>query len=213
MGAAFTQASQPGIGSAKSNVPYVDSNLLWLFAASALLLVADGRNTIAPAAWLAPVCLLRSVRQQPPLRGLLIAYTVLVVMRGISLRGMTPIPGVFYYIFAVISAVSALLPYVADRLLAPRLNRFAGTLVFPCTLVGAQFVYSHGPHGSWGTVAYTQAGNLPLLQLLSVTGIWGITFLIGWFAAVVNEALEKPRRLLPLGVFTAVYFFLPPPRR
>ncbi|HEX8896766.1 MAG TPA: nitrilase-related carbon-nitrogen hydrolase, partial [Terriglobales bacterium] len=116
-----------------------------------------------------------------------------------------PIPGMFYYIFAVISAVSALLPYIADRLLAPRLNRFAGTLIFPCTLVSAQFVYSHGPLGSWGTIAYTQAGNLPLLQLLSATGIWGITFLIGWFAAVVNEALEIPRRLFPLGVFTAVY--------
>jgi apolipoprotein N-acyltransferase len=74
-------------------------------------------------------------------------------------------------------------------------------------------------------MAYTQAGNLTLLQLLSVTGIWGITFLIGWFAAVVNQALESPRRLLPLGVFTAVYlsvviggaarlaFFPPPPRR
>lgn len=205
MGAGLIQASHPDTHRPNERAPYADSAALWLFAAGALLLVADGRNTIALAAWLAPVCLLCFVRRQPPLRGLLIAYAGLAVTRAIAFRGMVPIPGVFYYIFAVISAVSALLPYIADRLLAARLTGLRGTLIFPCTLVSAQFVYSHGPDGSWGTMAYTQAGNLPLLQVLSVTGIWGITFLIGWFAAALNQALESPRRLLPLGVFTAVY--------
>ena len=206
MGAAPVLATnQPNANRMQHGAPSAQSDALWLLAAAALLLVADGRNTIPLAAWLAPVCLLHFVRRQPPLRGLLIAYAVLVVARGIAFRGMVPIPGVFYYIFAVISGVSALLPYIADRLLTPRLNRFAGTLIFACTLVSAQFIYSHGPQGSWGTMAYTQCGNLPLLQLLSVTGIWGITFLIGWFASAANDALESPRRLLPLGLFAAVY--------
>jgi apolipoprotein N-acyltransferase len=174
-------------------------------AVSLLLLVADGRNTIALAAWLAPACLLRFVRRESAVRGLAIAYLVFVVTRGIAYRGMTPIPGIFYYLFAVISGVSALIPYAADRLLAPRLRGFAATLVFPCALVSAQFIYSHGPHGSWGTLAYTQADNLPLIQLLSVTGVWGITFLIGWFAAASNHTFEQPRDLLPLKAFAVVF--------
>jgi apolipoprotein N-acyltransferase len=173
------------------------SHLWWLLAASALLLVADGRNTIAIAAWLAPTCLLRYVRRERPLRGLAAAYLTLAVMRGISYRGMTPIPGIFYYSFLLISTISALLPYLADRLLAHRQRGLARALIFPCALVSAQFVYAHGPHGSWGTIAYTQAGNLPLLQLLSVTGLSGITFLIGWFAAVLNQTWEQPRALRP----------------
>ena len=205
METALTREIRPDTQSPKHLGRYADSAVLWILLSGALLLVADGRNTMAVAAWLAPLCLLRFVRLQPPLRGLLIAYAVLVLTRIIAFRGMVPIPGVFYYIFAVVSGVSALLPYIADRLIAPRISRFAGILVFPCTLVAAQFIYSHGPQGSWGTMAYTQAGNLPLLQLLSVTGIWGITFLVGWFAAVANEALQSPRRILPLGVFTAVY--------
>ena len=180
-------------------------NFGWLIAAFALLLVADGRNTIALAAWLAPVCLLRIVRNGRALPGLATAYVVLVVARGIAWRGMVPIPGAFYYLFAVVSAGAALLPYIADRLLAKRLGAFFGTLVFPCALVCTQFLYSQGPHGSWGSLAYTQAGNLPLLQLLSVTGLWGVTFLIGWFAAVANRALEPPRNLRPLGAFALVY--------
>jgi apolipoprotein N-acyltransferase len=182
-----------------------DSRIAWLVAASILLLVADGRNTIALATWLAPACLLRFVRRAPPVSGLVIAYLALAVLRGIAYRGMTPIPGIFYYVFAVISAISALIPYAADRLLAPRLRGFAATLIFPCALVSAQFIYSHGPQGSWGTLAYTQADNLTLIQLLSVTGVWGITFLIGWFAAVSNHTLEQPRHLLPLGAFAVVF--------
>ena len=48
-----------------------------------------------------------------------------------------------------------------------------------------------GPLGSWGSVAYTQYGNLPLMQLASVTGIFGIAFLIAWFASVVNWAWDQ----------------------
>jgi apolipoprotein N-acyltransferase len=122
---------------------------------------------------------------------------------------MIPIPGIFYYIFMGISGISALLPYIADRLVAPHLKGVFNTLVFPCTLVAMQFVYSHGPVGSWGSIPYTQSGNLPLIQLLAVTGLWGIAFLIGWFAAVVNwtwwHGLGGPRPWHPLSLFAGVY--------
>ncbi|MGC1297334.1 MAG: nitrilase-related carbon-nitrogen hydrolase, partial [Alloacidobacterium sp.] len=182
---------------------------LCLLFAAVLLLFADGRNTIPLAAWLAPALMLRFVRTQPAWRGVPVAYLVMIVFRAVAMRGMIPIPGVFYYIFLVISGVSALLPYLADRLVAPRLKGMFNTLVFPCTLVAAQFIYSHGPVGSWGSIPYTQSGNLPLLQILSVTGLWGITFLIGWFAAVVNRTFELEvgdrRARLPLLLFSWVY--------
>jgi apolipoprotein N-acyltransferase len=182
---------------------------LWLLCTAALLVFADGRNTIAFTAWLAPTMLLRFVRTQSASRGLAIAYVALVVLRGFAMRGMIPIPGIFYYIFMVISGFSALAPYVADRLVAPHLKGVLNTLVFPCTLVATQFVYSHGPMGSWGSVPYTQAGNLALLQLLAVTGLWGITFLIGWFAATVNEAWQhgaiSAKTSRPLALFGGVY--------
>lgn len=47
------------------------------------------------------------------------------------------------------------------------------------------------PYGTWGVLGYTQHGNLPLMQLASVTGIWGIGFLIAWFASVFNWAWDR----------------------
>lgn len=182
---------------------------IWLLCATALLLFADGRNTIALAAWLAPVLLLRFVRTQPAKVGLVVAYFTLIFPRAIAMRGMIPIPGIFFYVFWIISGFSAFLPYLADRLIAPRFNGVLNTLAFPCTLVATQFVFSHGPVGSWGSTAYTQSGNLPLTQLLSVTGLWGITFLIGWFAASVNSTWQRKTSgagaCWPLALFCAVY--------
>lgn len=189
--------------------PSRSTSWLWLICGAALLLFADGRNTIALAAWFAPALLLRFVRTQPAMRGLAVAYVAMIVIRGVAMRGMIPIPGVFYYVFMLISGISALLPYLADRLSAPHLKGVFNTLVFPCALVTAQFVYSHGPMGSWGSVPYTQSGNLPLVQLLAVTGLWGITFLIGWFAAVVNwnwqQGFGHRRAWHPLTLFAGVY--------
>jgi apolipoprotein N-acyltransferase len=41
------------------------------------------------------------------------------------------------------------------------------------------------PHGTFGSIAYSQMDFLPLLQLASVTGIWGITFCMFFFASAL----------------------------
>jgi len=158
---------------------------------------------------LAPSVPLRFVRIQPPLRGLAIAYAVLVRLAWYQLSRNDSVPGIFYLVFLLISAVSALLPYIADRLLraSPKGNpRHTG---FPHHLGRHAFIYAQGPLGSWGSIAYTQSGDLPLLQLLSVTGLWGITFLIGWFAAAANQCLaagiQTQRSWRGLTLFGSVY--------
>jgi apolipoprotein N-acyltransferase len=73
--------------------------------------------------------------------------------------------------------------------LAIRLKGVLSTLVFPVTWCSIEYLSSLNPgKASWTSLAYTQADNLPLLQLTSVTGIWGSSFFITWFASVVNWA-------------------------
>ena len=179
----------------------------WLLLAAALLVVADGRNTVAVAAWLAPVCLMRFMRMRTLGYAVSGAFAVRLITFMIAERGMIPIPGIFYYLFVTLVPAIALLPYLADRWLVRRLNPVIGTLVFPAATVALQFLMGFGLHGSWGSVAYTQAGDLPLLQLLAITGLGGVTFLVMWFAPVANLLLEKGMSDKPgqraLGVFAA----------
>lgn len=164
---------------------------IWLAAAALLLLFANGANTVPLAAWLAPVFVLRFVRILSRKLGLPVAYLLLTAAFAFQFHGMVPIPGIAYFIFLVVWGVPLVLPYITDRLLTPRLTGLAATLVFPTAWTGTEYLVSRGLYGTWGSAAYSQYGNLPLLQLLAVTGLWGVTFLIGWFAAVCNWLWEE----------------------
>jgi apolipoprotein N-acyltransferase len=185
---------------------------LWLAMAAALLPFSNGANNVPLAAWLAPVFMLRFVRRQSFKVGLPLAYLVLAAAGAFQFRGMVPIPGVARYIFFVAWGIPMVLPYIIDRLIVPRLSGLAASLVFPSAWAATEYLLSQAPYGTWGSAAYSQYGNLPLLQILSVTGLWGVTFLMGWFAAACNwlweEGLDsKPARvgaLLCVGTIAAV---------
>jgi apolipoprotein N-acyltransferase len=180
--------------------PVGSPSWLWLGIAAVLLLFSNGATAIPLAAWLAPVGMLRFVRGHSFKVGLPLAYLLQVGAFSLQFRGMVLIPGIGYYIFLIVWGIPLVLPYVVDRLIAHKLSALTASLVFPTAWAVTEYVASHGPYGSWGAAAYSQYGNLPLLQILSVTGLWGITFLIGWFAAMCNwlweDGLEsaRPRR-------------------
>ncbi len=177
--------------SSKTNsLAHIRHGWMPLVAAVALAPVADGANTIALAAWLFPLFLLRFVRLERPFWGLLIAYIVLTGAFAFQFRSMLPLPGVGYYLYIAVQGLLMLAPFALDRLFAVKRPTILGTLVFPFACVSVEYLVSLAPFGTWGARAYTQAGNLPVMQLLSVTGLWGITFLIAWFAAGANAIWE-----------------------
>lgn len=160
---------------------------LWLLIGAGLLLFANGRWIIPLATWLAPIFLMRFARTQPARRGLGLLLVANVLAYIFIWQGM--IPGGFYLLVASGIAVIFWLPYLADRLLVNRLPGFVATLVFPLLQVSLEYINAvTNPFGSWASLAYTQHDFLPFLQLLALTGMWGLTFLMAWLAPVVNWA-------------------------
>ena len=162
-----------------------------LIVALALLPFANGANAIALAAWLAPLFLLRFTRAQRIFVGVPVVLAAQIATLAIQYRGMVPFPTPVYIAVMFFYGLCFTLPYLGDHLLARRLSVFSGTLVFPLILTSVEYLLSLGPFGSWFSTAYSQYGNLALLQLLSVTGLWGVTFLIGWTAAAGNALWEE----------------------
>lgn len=102
-------------------------------------------------------------------------------------------------VFVPIAAALGLgcsLPFLADRLAAPRLGTLPATLVFPLAKVTVEYLVSTvAPVGGIvGVLGVTQHGNLPLAQLASVTGVYGVSFLVAWFAPVALACWEHRRR-------------------
>jgi len=162
---------------------------LWLVIGAALMLFSNGRWIIPFATWLYPVCFLRFMRLQKPITGIVYLTLASSIVNMIIWWKMIPAPLSVYLIITGLTMQVFVLAFLADRVLAKRLNGFLSTLVFPVAWCSIEYLSSLNPgKASWTSLAYTQAGNLPLLQFTSVTGIWGISFLITWFASVVNWA-------------------------
>lgn len=164
---------------------------LWLCLGGALLPFTIFANVVPVAAWLAPVFLMRFVRTMRaaislPAIGLLGYLTALLVLRD-------SVPSPALYFFALPAGLTMIISYGADRLLARRISGVLGTLVFPATDTAVNFllgVVNQDAFATVGASAYTQASGLPLIQLVSVTGLWGLNFLIAWLAPVVNDLWE-----------------------
>lgn len=164
---------------------------IWLGLGSALTLIANGKWAVPVAAWLAPVFILRFVRLQKPTRGLLWGVLATTLPSLLAWQGMVPVPRWLYYLFIPFIGCISFLPYLYDRLLAFKIPGFASTLVFPLARTALEYLVSLIiPYGGFTSLAYTQDGNLPLLQLLSITGTGGVTFLAVWFASAINWAWE-----------------------
>lgn len=166
----------------------------WLAVTMVLTLFAGGRVTVPLLAWLAPIFALRFTRT---VRRAWIGYALIGAVAAVSLlvgwRGMIPLAPAAKAMLVVGNAVAAGLPYAVDRALRPRLSGWLATLPFPLATTVIEFANmgSGSPVGSFGSTAYSQAGQVVLLQILSVTGIWGLTFLMAWLAPLANWAWEE----------------------
>jgi apolipoprotein N-acyltransferase len=168
-----------------------------LLAGSLLVGFSMGRWLAPLAAWIGPVLIMRYARDHRAWRGypLVIAACILAFLIGFggmwaSAWGPLAMSGL-----AVSYGLLWSLPYLADRLVSARLRGFSGTFVYPLAAATLEFVNIYvNPVGTWGATGFTQYGNLPLMQLVSVTGMIGITVLMGWFASVVNWAWENRSR-------------------
>ena len=181
-------------------------DIVWLAAAAVTLLLANGRWIVPACAWIAPACALRFLRGQHAGVRLAVLFVLLGGTTAATWLGLVPLHGMALGFLAAGMAALQVLPYVAHRLLAPRLRGLSSTLVLPLASVTVEYVTSlTNPYGTWGATAYTQTGDLPLLQLVSVTGIFGITFVVTWFASTLDLVLERePNGRTSALVYTSV---------
>jgi apolipoprotein N-acyltransferase len=108
----------------------------------------------------------------------------------------------FFIITAVIFGVGVLF----TRSFLRRGWLFLASLAFPVYWVMYEYLAaSASPHSTFGNLAYTQMNCLPLIQIASITGVWGISFIVFLFAGATATLLSgagKPwqRRALAIAV-------------
>ena len=158
--------------------------------------MASGKWTVAAAAWLFPIFLVRVMRAHRPFRAYLLGVAALAFAGVVGWRGVIPGVGEGWLFVGIAGALALLetIPFLVDRILYPRLRGIVATLALPTAFVAFHFAFSFlGP--STGLVAYSLYGNDALVQCASVAGVWGLSFLVHWVASGVNQIWEEGFRL------------------
>ncbi|MEU3624404.1 apolipoprotein acyltransferase [Amycolatopsis coloradensis] len=164
----------------------MNQRLLWWLGTALLLLAVHTDWNVPLAAWVFPVFLLRYARRAPVRRAALMVGLSLLIgqLFWLSVTGLLfVLSGLLAFTLLAVLQTTA---FVADRLFAERAGPLR-TLVFPATLVAGEYLFTLiTGFGDFGALGSTQSGNPPLLQAASVTGVYGLTFVLAWFASVVN---------------------------
>ena len=189
--------SMSAINKTKSNEILV--SYLFLIFGMGLFLFSNGKLIIPIFAFIAPVFLIRAFRTIKRWYGRILFFALMVILRSIQLKGMIPAPGMMYYMIILSGSIFIVLPYIIDRWLSKKINGFASTLIFPIASVIAEYLVSvsNGYAGSWCSLAHTQ-NNLALMQITSVTGMWGLTFIIAWVGSAMNYFWDKRREIVTI---------------
>ncbi len=146
---------------------------------------------VAAAAWLAPIFLIRYFRLQ---RRWLATIPAALLLWAASYAnkagawGMDPLLEIAVCAIAAMPMIGAL--YI-DRHTSRRLAGLWGTLVFPAAFVAIDYIASFLPLGTIFSPAVSQFYNSGLIQIATITGIWGIEFLMLWAAPVINGLWEQ----------------------
>lgn len=180
------------------------SSQQWLLPAlatvssGAMYFFSTGLEGFRPLVWIAPLPVLLMATRSSRRLSAAIAFGA-YFLGGLNLTPylarIAPIGVVFGEL--VIPGFAFALVVVAYRDALLHVGRAFSFAAFPIGWTVYEYILSNvSPHGTAGSIAYTQSDFLPLVQISALTGIWGITFVLmlvpaGIAAAVHNRTRKK----------------------
>jgi apolipoprotein N-acyltransferase len=194
--------------------------ILAIIASATMFYFGNGLEPWWPLMWFAPLpLLLFALRSRWWVAAL---TTVAAMMLGnlnlwsyfINTLGM---PVSAWVEIFLVASVGFALGVLLFRALVLRCAVWSGLLALPAFWVTSEYVRNlTSPHGTAGSLAYSQLRFLVFLQLASITGPWGMSFVLLLFPAAIATALHlrqsSPKRALQvagvgIGVVALVLVF------
>jgi apolipoprotein N-acyltransferase len=167
-------------------------------------------TNLTPQAWLAWLAPLPLLLVAPRMRWQIAALAAFCAgaCNGLNLWhylcGVIGLPAATAVLIAVMGGVKFALCLLLHRhcLRAGQPGRAA--VAFPALWVALDYLGTLGaPHGMFGTFAHSQIDVLPVLQLASLTGLWGISFIVllapSALAVALSSNLDRRHRALTAG--------------
>jgi apolipoprotein N-acyltransferase len=150
------------------------------------MILGSAKWTVFVGPWLGLSLILYFMRKVKLWKAIVFGILGFIVSGFIGVHEVFPAPLPILAIILLIISVKSLFPYLVDRFSNARERGFLGTLIFPAAFVVLEYLNVLETGDVWGSIANTQYQFLPLQQIASIFGIWGISFLVAWFASLLN---------------------------
>lgn len=164
--------------------------------------------------WFAPIPVLLAAFHSSAKQTFFIAFIAYLIGRLSWLSYLlTVVPASLAIIFTVLlPLIFAFITVVVRRIVLIQQNAWSA-FAFPVLWCLFEFLlFKFSPDGTAGSLAYTQSNFLQVIQIASVTGILGITFLVTLFPSAVAVAIyhrHKKKTIKPLAfIFSLVIVLL-----
>jgi len=166
---------------------------LVLVTSAAAFFLSTGLGVVWPLAWIAPIPVLLFAFRSSWRVSALVAFLASFV-GSFTILGLFRVGGEI--VFGVPPALAFMLAVLASRLATRRLPPWIATFVFPSAFTAYEFLYgSLSLNATYWSLGYSQTDVLPLLQIVSLTGLWGVIFVLTFAPSAVAVAWHTRSRV------------------
>ncbi len=180
-------------------------NFLLLLGMFAGILMISPKWNIPFASFFLVAITLRYFRNTRLWKAIMFTFFIYVSATFIGNQGVMPFPTPVMLPIIIFLAIIGLIPLILDKIFYKRLPVYLSIFLFPSISLIVEFFLVNGPNGSFGNIAYNLVDIKVLMQLTSITGIWGISFMIFLFATVSNLILENYETQKTVRIFSTTY--------
>jgi apolipoprotein N-acyltransferase len=184
--------------------------VLCLTSSAVLFFLGTGLSPLWVLTWLAPIPVLWIAPRVSGGEAFFIAVAA-YALGGLNewsySRAVLPTWLVVSILLAVACVFGATVSFFRSRMLRGKV--WPAVLIVPSFWVAVEYIIAvTSVHGTFGDICYSQMNFLPILQIASVTGAWGISFCIFLFAATVAALLSVGSVSEKAPVAIVVFVFL-----
>lgn len=143
------------------------------------------------AVWAGLLLLVRFYRNEVNIWKIALISGLLILAKFYIIHGSWHMGLTLEITIAIFTLMPLFIPLFVDRYFNTKLKPGLKTLIFPLVFTTLDYLLGLSLIGTTFSLAVTQYGFEELRQITGITGIWGISFMLAWFASSFNHFIEE----------------------
>ena len=169
----------------------LDNNILYLVVGTIFSVFSIGRYNIVISIYIWPFCFLHYLHKNEfKIIPLIIVSLCLLFSNMFRWIGSTDLNiGVDFLLGAYFSVIN-IIPFLIDDIFYKKISAWKNALIFPLSVASCEFLFHFNVIANTNLYAYAHRENLQYLQIISLFGVYFLSFVIALFSSILTYSLK-----------------------